>query len=112
MSAADDLKETMVALDRILTGKDEGAARHMARSQEHFFAEPSRFLESGGYYLSDGGYSRVFFHPEALEFRLDSVSRDAVKARWSEPEAQAAAARAGALLTRILTDLDGPTPSA
>jgi hypothetical protein len=104
------LREVMISLDRVLTGKDEDAAAHMARHQDGFFTDPTRFLESDGYYLSDGGYSRVFYDPESERFRLSSVSRDAVKARWREADAQAIVAQASELVTAVLYRRDGLGP--
>lgn len=110
MSSADSLREVMIALDTALTGKSEKDAAHMALNQSAFFDNPERFLESGGYYLSDGGYSRVFFDPDTETFRLSGVSRDQVKARWHEADVQVIAARATETLIAILHGQD-PRPA-
>jgi hypothetical protein len=98
----------MVALDMALTGRSEPDCVHMAHGQAAMFEEPERFLASDGYYLSDGGYSRVLFDEEAGTFRLSQVSRDAVKARWSL-EIEALAAHAGSVLLAALQG-DPPPP--
>jgi hypothetical protein len=109
MSSTDSLREVMIALDVALTGKPEKDAAHMARNQNAFFDNPERFLESGGYYLSDGGYSRVFFDPDTETFRLSGISRDQVKARWHEADVKDIAARAAETLIAILNGRD-PRP--
>lgn len=102
MNNTDTIRDLLISLDRALTGKDETTAAHAARNQDSFFTDPTRFLESGGYYLSDGGYSRVFYDPESESFQLSSVSRDEVKARWREADVQAIATRAGKMVTALL----------
>lgn len=109
MTSNDSLRDVMIALDMALTGKPEKDAAHMARNQSAFFENPERFLESGGYYLSDGGYSRVFFDPDTEAFRLSGVSRDQVKARWLEADVQVLVTRAAQTLTAILLGQD-PSP--
>jgi hypothetical protein len=107
----------MIALDGILTGKPETTAAQTARHQDKFFADPATLLGSGssdGYYLSDGGYSRLVFDPEHLLFRLSSVSRDEVKARWRDEPAAKAAAQAATDAARAalgaLPEDPGPMP--
>jgi len=81
------LKQALFDLDVALTGKAE-----MARSQRfHKLMSPAafeRFLLGELYYLSDGGYSRVFLkmvNVGALEFelRISSESRREVKDLWA-----------------------------
>lgn len=105
------IRAAMIALDRALTGRPEQDATQTANNQSAFFDDPAHFLESGGYYLSDGGYSRVVFDPVSFVFRLSSVSRDEVKRRWSEdPIVKAAAGAATAAVVEALKALDPDFP--
>lgn len=81
-----ELQQMFADLDTYLTGKDERAVAHTARSNnvsaESLIAGPG----DRAYYLSDGGYSRVYIHilSEELPLCLTSNSTDKVKARWKE----------------------------
>lgn len=84
------LYDHIVALDGILTGKDERACGHNARNQADVFEDIVRFVECRtAYYLSDSGYSRVYMTDEGGIF-LTSNSREVVKEKWETAEAQEA----------------------
>lgn len=82
------LYDHIVALDGILTGKDERACGHNARNQAHVFEDILHFVECRtAYYLADYGYSRVYLTDEGGIF-LTSNSREPVKEKWETQEAQ------------------------
>ncbi len=84
------LYDHIVQLDSVLTGKDISRTSQTARNQAHVLQDVIRLIENREiYYLSDGGYSRVYFADDG-ELQLTSNSLDAVKARWQTDEAQAA----------------------
>lgn len=101
---ADRLRELLIKIDCVLTGKPEQDAAHMARNQSAFFDDASRFVTSREYYLSDGGYSRLQFDEIAEEFRLSSNSRDQVKAVWHSGAAKDLVAEASQILMTMLQD--------
>lgn len=79
------LKELLIALDQLLTGKAYKDCLQMARQ----FDDPEKFLSGSGYYLSDGGYSRVYISVmEDLVF-LTSNSLDKPRANWETLPVQA-----------------------
>lgn len=55
------------------------------------------------FYLSDGGYSRLFLSLETGSILLDSVSRREVKERWNSEEARTLR---GELEQRLIAELD------
>ncbi|MCZ7861788.1 hypothetical protein O9X98_10390 [Agrobacterium salinitolerans] len=80
------LYEHIINLDVVLTGKTHSEAAQTARHQAHIFNDAERFLHNQEvYYLSDGGYSRVFISYEG-DLLLTQNSLDKVKARWATPE--------------------------
>lgn len=100
------LRELLVQIDSILTGRPTKDAEHMARSQSSFFEDMTRFLTTREYYLSDGGYSRLLFDEIAEEFRLSSNSRDQVKVTWQSGEVKELVAEASRILMTSLRDND------
>jgi hypothetical protein len=105
------LAEAVIVLDMALTGRREADARQAARSQARLLADPIGFaISSDGYYLSDGGYSRLLADEEG-NLRLSGVSRDAVKGRWRDPDVREIAGRVeDSLRAAIAAELgeDGP----
>jgi hypothetical protein len=77
-----DFQLAMARLDEALTGKTEHFTEHTASTQagtpEQWYLDSER-----AWYLSDGGYSRVCCEDNGRLF-LASVSRDEVKARWTD----------------------------
>ena len=70
----------ILELDMALTGKDEHACRHNLGNRR--FPDPAEWaVDSELAYLSDGGYSRVFFKDE-VKLCLDSVSTSEAKRLW------------------------------
>lgn len=99
------LRDLLVRMDCILTGRPEKDAMHMARNQAHFFDDPTTFLSSSReYYLSDGGYSRLIFDELAEGFRLTSNSRDPVKQVWQAGTVKDLAEEAARILIASLQD--------
>jgi hypothetical protein len=97
----DDLRELIVALDTLLVGKAKDAVR-AAAAQAHLL-DPIGFITmSDGYYLSDGGYSRLVFSEARRALALSSVSRGEVKARWPNTDVQAIVRRIDDLLGTVL----------
>ena len=79
MNATQDLLDQ---LDFYLTQTVRPAVHALNEDTEMEFLGCS----SHPYYLSDGGYSRIFFS-EPGELLLDSVSTDRVKEKWDDTEA-------------------------
>lgn len=93
--------EKLIRLDMLLTGKPRADAVHTARSQQHRLSSPLALLNDGfggEYYLSDGGYSRLFVN-DMPSLWLTSNSLPAAKAAWETPAVQG-------LVGEILTDLE------
>lgn len=68
-------RENLILLDFVLTGKlPEG---YKDESQY----TPEYFIDGGIFYLSDGGYSRVYF-TGLTGLAIDSMSSPKVKAAW------------------------------
>jgi hypothetical protein len=89
--AQSDLRDTVIRLDMLLTGKSQGDAERTARNQARLLTSPEPFLTTNdAYYLSDGGYSRVKANEETGRLALLSQSRAEVKARWTQPEVRRA----------------------
>lgn len=77
-------------LDACLTGRDPRAGR----GDEHRLVDLEEFVLMGRlYYLSDGGYSRVYYPNEEGPVCLASESTDDVKRRWTDHDVQHIAAR-------------------
>jgi hypothetical protein len=72
-------QEKIAYLDAALTGKDWRAVSHSALYQN---ANPDVLYCGAMYYLSDGGYSRVYFDDSSGRLLLASESRNEVKASW------------------------------
>lgn len=51
------------------------------RNQKNSYGKPQDWFQSGGYHLSDGGYSRLHCRADCTLF-LSSNSRDEVKKQW------------------------------
>ncbi len=99
-----DLREFVIRLDSLLTGKGDDARRNAAQ-QHYFFTDVPTFVErlmTGSYYLSDGGYSRLVGDDERGIVGLASVSRDQVKARWDDLEVQSLVSEVNSILTELL----------
>lgn len=77
-----DFQLAMARLDETLTGKSEQRTEHTASNQAET-VEAWYFGLERAWYLSDGGYSRVCCEENGRLF-LASVSRDEVKARWTD----------------------------
>ena len=75
-----DFQWQMLNLDCALTGKSPA---EVAQQMHHRYASALLWLESGQreWYLSDGGYSRVFYDWDG-NLGLDSVSTDKAKGNW------------------------------
>ena len=78
MTLQEELSVELWVLDAVLTGKDP---RSNMQSQKLLDVE--KFVFGELYYLSDGGYSRVYVH-ELRKLCLASESRDEVKAAWQK----------------------------
>lgn len=101
------LYEHIVHLDCVLTGKSLSEAAQTARHQAHILDDAERFLYNREiYYLSDGGYSRVFMTDEG-ELLLTQNSLDKVRARWTTPEGVDARERFRAAVIGLI-DPEGP----
>lgn len=96
------LYEHIINLDVVLTGKTHSEAAQTARHQAHIFNDAAeRFLHNREvYYLSDGGYSRVFISYEG-DLLLTQNSLDKVKARWATPQGVEAREQFRAALTAL-----------
>ena len=84
------IAEELIFLDCALTGKP---FREALKTWENGnIKDPLDFItgDDPQYYLSDGGYSRIYIHcpddtdPECITLRLDSVSTDRVKHAWKQ----------------------------
>ena len=73
-------RELITTLDCALTGKSYKQC--LETFQNSACRKPDRLIAGELYYLSDGGYSRIFFHDFTLEIYLASESRDEVKVAW------------------------------
>jgi len=96
-----DLRELVIQLDCLLTGKPRRDAEQTARHQAHLFTDAVTFIldvQSNSYYLSDGGYSRLVCNEDQGIYGVSFVSTDAVKARWNEPEVQIIVTAANVIL--------------
>jgi hypothetical protein len=73
----------MMRLDAALTRRcDIEHVAHMIKDQPK---TAEAWLERGDeWYLSDGGYSRLFISGDFKQICLDSVSTDKVKSRWDD----------------------------
>lgn len=80
-------------LDSLLTGMDWQACARTARSGKFKKSAKDFLFEGDGlYYLSDGGYSRVWWDPSAGRLSIASESRQEVKDRWDDPAVRVAVA--------------------
>lgn len=73
------LVESVMVLDAFLTDKDSKQAAHTAKQ----LTDPLDFVFGSLYYLSDGGYSRVFWSEWQSKLCIASESRNEVKSKWS-----------------------------
>lgn len=71
-------------LDALLTGKDSRAGR----GDENEIVKMEDFALGEIHYLSDGGYSRVFFSEQFKKLVLTDNSRTEVKEKWSDREVE------------------------
>ena len=95
------LAELLPQLDHLLTGRPMTEVAHTARHQPALFDPLELLLSSDGYYLSDGGYSRVLVQHERIPYgtlALSGVSRAAVKARWHDAAVQHVVQQINAIL--------------
>ncbi len=81
------IRSLLVALDAQLTGHTEHACKLAAHPQESKI-ESLKVWNKIEYYLSDGGYSRVWVDPYDAAVFLGSNSRPEVKARWNDEGVQ------------------------
>jgi len=73
----DTFKELIIALDCALTGKSYIECLHTYNSVNH---SVDKFLEGELYYLSDGGYSRIYWDIwNECGIRISGESRQEVK---------------------------------
>lgn len=78
-STLENLTSFLVALDQLLTGHTEKEARAMVNQLD----EPEKYLSGAEYYLSDGGYSRLYISVASDEINLGTLNRlDKVKKNW------------------------------
>lgn len=82
------LKDALIALDMQLTGKTLFQASETMRGGGNMndMCKVEKFAMGDLYYLSDGGYSRIYVHGELEDATLclASESRDQVYAKWQE----------------------------
>ena len=98
------LYEHILHLDSVLTGKSHSEVAHNLRHQAHIFTDVERFVYHREiYYLSDGGYSRVFMTDDG-ELLLTQSSLDKVKARWATAEGIEARERFVEAVRAIISD--------
>jgi hypothetical protein len=85
VAAENELRTAIKALDKVLTNQTERAVDHMAQ-RVHI----DSFITGENYYLSDGGYSRIFINPwgETDVLSLATESTNTVKGRWTECQAE------------------------
>ena len=74
------LSEQIVWLDCFLTGASHHDAKHTNKNSI-ITHDLENFLEGDCYYLSDGGYSRIFLNFDG-KLCLEVVSTDKVKKNW------------------------------
>lgn len=87
----------LLRLDKLLTGKDDQTVKHTQHNAKHHLLKLLlSYDDEYLYYLSDGGYSRIYLSFYSLDdfsrvaVNLDSVSRVEIKERWRDhPEAYA-----------------------
>lgn len=72
-------QEKLAFLDAALTGKSWKDVCHNNSSQSMILED---FCFGKEYYLSDGGYSRIFWSPDDNKLVLTSNSRQEVKDAW------------------------------
>ena len=78
-------------LDALLTGRDPRCGR--GHPTETPIVDVFSFYTGELYYLSDGGYSRVYYPGEEGPLSLDSVSWHEVKAAWSDSHVKSVCVR-------------------
>lgn len=82
------LRDLLFKLDAQLTGKQVGDVQ-VARGASASVPTVEDFAEGDYYYMSDGGYSRLFWYPVADpegEVQLASESTKKVRDRWNDPD--------------------------
>lgn len=80
MTLQEQLTVDLWLLDAVLTGHDSRAGR----GDENQLVDVERFANGELFYLSDGGYSRVFFSETKWAVCLASESVDEVRAKWRD----------------------------
>ena len=78
------LRRYMIALDQLLTGKSEKECARMSNQVEDL----EKYLSGSEYYLSDGGYSRVYLSILEDQVFVTSNSLDKVKDNWKTSAVQ------------------------
>jgi len=73
------LGDYMVALDQLLTCRSYEECLRMFRSQEDNIED---ILFGKEYYLSDGGYSRIYFNPTDFSISLTQNSLEGVRSMF------------------------------
>lgn len=76
----ENLAEQIVWLDCFLTGASHHDAKHTNKNSI-ITHNLENFLEGDCYYLSDGGYSRIYLNFDG-KLCIDSVSTDKAKKNW------------------------------
>ena len=78
------LQKYLRALDQMLTGNSEQEALRMSNQVESL----EKYLGGSQYYLSDGGYSRVYISLLEDVVFVTSNSLERVKSAWETPAVQ------------------------
>ena len=95
------LRDLVVELDGLLTGKPVDAARNAAH-RSNLFVDPVTFVTevaSSPYHIADGGFSRLLIGDVGQVAGLDSVSLAGPKARWPDGDVQAVVSRLASVLS-------------
>ena len=78
------LRRYLIALDQLLTGNSEKECSRMSNQVEDL----EKYLSGSEYYLSDGGYSRVYLSILEELVYVTSNSLDKVKTNWESSAVQ------------------------
>jgi hypothetical protein len=83
-----ELQRLMGELDAVLTGKSFKEATGQFHHYPHTLEKWLEDVENLVWYLSDSGYSRVYYSQEQEQLFLTYNSTDRVKARWGQAQPQ------------------------
>lgn len=98
------LPSLMVELDHLLTGRNQKETSLTAARQRAVLDPEALMTTPDGYYLSDGGYSRIRADDSTGELLLSGVSRDQVKGRWNDADVIALRTQIEDELKQVLRD--------